>query len=145
MLPPPSPPFSESLAVVAGRMHAGVLRAGASRRVTTPFGSLYLVPTSRGALCAQLPRSLTCHRGLLRQRVTYGFWTVPGGIDLVGFAADDVTRITLLWGRHMRRATLNDNVFAVSQPVNLTSTTLPPLGRLRVDYRDRASELVRLP
>ncbi|MGH3026866.1 MAG: hypothetical protein ACRDLR_10495, partial [Gaiellaceae bacterium] len=55
-------------------------------------------------------------------------------IDVWGFAADEVRRVTL----GGRTATLRDNVFYVFQPLKLTSTARLPktLGTLVVTYRD---------
>jgi hypothetical protein len=136
-------PFT-TLAGVASRMHAGRLRGGASRRIDTSVGPVYLAPTASGWLCVQLPNARTCHRGLLRQRVTWSFYTTNPGLEVVGVAADDVARVTLAFAGRTRSAVLRDNVFTVSRPLTVASTQLPPLGRLLVRYRDGSTAVVPL-
>jgi hypothetical protein len=112
---------------VTARMKAGALVLGKARHV----GSLYLVPTSTGWACVQGARFLTCHRGLLRQGVTYGFQSTATGIAVYGITADDVARVSL--GK--QTATVHDNVFFLTRTMKLSP--LPKtFGTLTVIYRD---------
>jgi hypothetical protein len=145
-LPLPAGPMRPLADVVAHmRGDPGTLILRDTRRVATAAGDLYLVPTRRGWLCEQAPSFATCHRGLLRQGVTWSFYSHGDGIDVVGVAADRVRAVTLRWGAHARRAALADNVFFVHRPVALTSARhLPPFGRLVVTYRDGSRARVPL-
>lgn len=134
----------QPLAVTAARMrgHPGKLILAETHRVATPLGSVYLVPTVRGWLCVQGPTSpptfQTCHRGLLRQGVTWSYYTTPTGLDIIGVAANDVRAIDLVWDTKRRRARLGHNVFYVHRPLSLAAGQhLPPLGHLSVSYDDR--------
>jgi len=120
----------QSISTVASRMKAGGVLTAQARHV----GPLYLVPTSTGWVCVQGPRFLTCHRGLLRQGVTYGFQSTSTGIAVYGIAADRVARVSL--GSHA--ATVRDNVFILTRTLKLTSTAHLPktFGTLVVTYRD---------
>jgi hypothetical protein len=114
----------------------GRLELRQARRVTTAAGDLYLVPASRGGVCIQGPRFATCHRGLLRQGVTWGFYSTDAGIDVIGLAANDVARVVLTDGVRRWPARLRDNVFSVARPIVLrTVRHIPPLGTLVVSYR----------
>jgi hypothetical protein len=137
-LPAPHGPMRPLAAVAAGfRGRPGALLVGETRRVPTAAGPVYLVPTARGWVCVQGPRFETCHRGLLRQAVTWSFYSTATGLDVVGVAADDVRSVTLIWGGGRRRAQLARNVFFVRRPFAATSVAhLPPLGRLAITYRD---------
>ena len=126
------------LGVVAAHLRGspGALLTGRTRRVSTAVGPIYLVPTVRGWVCVQATTFETCHRGLLRQGVTWSFYSTEDGLDVVGIAADDVRSVTLHWARRRRRATLAHNVFFVQRTISLTSGThIPPLGRLSIDFR----------
>jgi len=146
-LPAPAGP-GRPLAVVAANLQGnpGRLLLGETRRAATGAGEVYLVPTARGWLCVQAPSFATCHRGLLRQGVTWDFYSTSGGLDVIGVAADDVRSVSLTWGKEHRNARLVHNVFFVNRPLSLTSTQhIPPLGRLVVSYRGtRPSASVRL-
>lgn len=145
---PPSAGLMRPLAVVTAHMlgHPGALDLAKTRRVSTAAGAVYLVPTSRGWACMQGPRFETCHRGLLRQGVTWDFYSTSDGLDVIGIAANDVRAVDLAWGASTRRARLAHNVFFVHRPLSIASAThLPPLGRLVVTYRGtRASAAVGL-
>ena len=127
------------LPVVALKMsgNPGKLSLTLTRRVDTPAGPLYLVPTVHGWVCMQASTFRRCHRGLLDQGITWNFYSTPTGLRVVGIAADDVAGVTLSYGTTHRPVTVHDNVFYVTRPLVLTSTRrLPPLGRLTVSYRD---------
>jgi hypothetical protein len=146
-LPAPAGPMRPLAAVAADMLgHPGTLVLAKTRRVATPAGPVYLVPTNRGWVCVQGPTFRTCHRGLLRQGVTWNFYSTPSGLDVIGIAADDVRALTLTWGAYARRAVLSRNVFFVHRPLTITSAKhLPPLGRLVVAYRgSRAAATVSL-
>lgn len=118
---------NDTMSNVASRMHAGVLVDAKARRV----GSLYLAPTTTGWACIQGATFLTCHRGLLRSRITWGFQSTKAGIDIYGIAADDVARVSLGGVTAM----LRDNVFVLSRAMKLSP--LPKtFGTLTVTYRD---------
>lgn len=130
--------FMRPLADVAAHLRGdpGALIPTETRRVTTAAGPVYLVPTARGWLCVQGPTFQTCHRGLLKQGVTWNFYTRTNGLDIVGIAANTVRAVTLVWGHQHRRAALAHNVFFVHRPLSATSIQhLPPLGRLAISYR----------
>ena len=135
----PSPPgMMRPLSYVAAHMRGtpGSLVPSETRRVVTPIGFVYLVPTTQGWLCVQGPTFATCHRGLLRQGVTWSFYTVADGLDVIGIAANDVRAIDLTWKGSSRHAQLARNVFYVHRPLSITSMThLPAFGRLAVTYR----------
>jgi hypothetical protein len=136
-LPTPSG-LAQPLAVVAAHLRGkpGALIPSKTRRVATGAGPLFLVPTTHGWVCVQAQRFQTCHRGLLRQGITWNFYSTPTGLDVVGIAADDVTAVTLSYGTTRRKAELEHNVFFVHRPIALTSSRhLPPLGRLTISYR----------
>jgi hypothetical protein len=117
----------DTMSNVATRMHAGALVVTKARHI----GSLYVVPTSTGWACVQGAHFLTCHRGLLRQGVTYGFQSSATGIAVYGLAADGVKSVSL--GSHT--ATVHDNVFFLTRTVKLSP--LPKtFGTLVVTYRD---------
>jgi hypothetical protein len=135
---PRSTRLMRSLPVVAAHLRGdpGALVLDKARRVTTAAGPVYLVPTIHGWVCVQGPTFRTCHRGLLRQGLTWNFYSTPTGLDVIGIVADDVRTVTLTWSGHRRRAQLGRNVFLVHRPLTLTSTQhLPPFGRLVVSYR----------
>lgn len=136
-LPASHGPMS-SLSSVASHMRGkpGSLVPSETRQVATALGPIYLVPTTRGWLCMQGPSFQTCHRGLLRQGVTWNFYSTQTGVDVVGVAADDVTAVTLTYGKTRRKAALHDNVFFVQRPMSFTSVDdLPPIGTLEISYR----------
>lgn len=117
----------DTMAAVAARMHAGRLEAAKARR----GGDLYLVPTTSGWACVQGPAFLTCHRGLLRSGITWGFQSTATGIHLTGIAADGVARVSLAG----QTATVRDNVFVLSRTMKLNP--LPKsFGTLTIAYRD---------
>lgn len=120
----------QTIAAVAERMRAGAIRQAKARRVE----DLYLVPTTGGGVCVQGPRFLTCHRGLLRSGITWGFQSTATGIAVYGIAADDVDRVSL----GSETATVRDNVFFLTRRMKLTSTAHLPktFGTLAVSYRD---------
>ncbi|HVH50765.1 MAG TPA: hypothetical protein VM690_01345 [Gaiellaceae bacterium] len=120
----------QPLAPVAKTMRAGSLVPTKAREV----GALYLVPTTLGGLCIQGPTFQTCHRGLLRAGVTYGFQADGSNLLVFGVAADDVARVSL--GGQV--AAVHDNVFILSRPLKLTSTAHLPktFGTLTVWYRN---------
>ena len=120
----------DTIAAVAARMQAGRLDAAKARRV----GDLYLVPTATGWACVQGPAFLTCHRGLLRSGITWGFQSTKTGIAVYGIAADGVARVSL----GSQTATVRDNVFLLTRTMKLTSTAHLPktFGTLTVSYRD---------
>lgn len=129
----------QSLAAVAANLRGrpGALIPAETRRVVTAAGPIYLVPTRRGWVCVQGSRFATCHRGLVRQGITWNYYSTTGGLDVVGIAADDVSAVTLRYGKTQRRARLAHNVFFVERPITLTTTQqLPPLGRLTVTHRN---------
>ncbi len=131
--------LTQPLSVVAAKLSGspGKLLVGLTRRVDTPAGRLYLVPTDRGWACMQASSFETCHRGLLAQGITWNLYSTQAGLTVVGLAADGVARVTLTYGTTQHTATLHDNVFYVTRPLTLTSAQhLPPLGRLVVSYRD---------
>ena len=106
----------------------------------TAAGPVYLVPTVRGWVCVQTARFETCHRGLLRQGVTWTFYSTQGALDVVGIAANDVHSVVLHWGGRHRAATLSQNVFFVQRSVSLTAGThIPPVGRLSIIYNGGSS------
>jgi hypothetical protein len=117
-----------------------------TRRVATPVGPIYLVPTVRGWVCVQAPRFETCHEGLVRQGVTWTFISTQTGLDVIGIAADNVDGVALIYAKQHRRAELAHNVFFVHRPISLTSIQhLPPLGTLAISYRGtRAQSRVAL-
>lgn len=118
--------YGTTVASVAAAMHAGAPESSKARKV----GALYLVPTTTGWACVQGARFLTCHRGLLRQGVTYGFQSTATGITLYGIARDDVSRVSL----GGQTATVRDNVFVLSRTMKLSP--LPKtFGTLRITYR----------
>jgi hypothetical protein len=127
----------DTIAAVAARMHAGAIEPAKARKV----GALYLVATASGWVCVQGAHFLTCHRGLLRQGVTYGFQSTATGIDIYGIAADDVARVSL----GGETATVRDNVFFLSRAMKLSP--LPKtFGTLRITYRGgrpQASVVIR--
>ena len=126
----PSWHYGTTVASVAAAMHAGRPESSKARKV----GALYLVPTATGWACVQGTRFLTCHRGLLRQGVTYGFQSTATGIAVYGIAADDVARVSL----GGRSATVRGNVFVLSRTMKLNP--LPKtFGTLTVTYRDGRS------
>jgi hypothetical protein len=139
-LPAGKPMPMEPLAVVAAQLlgHPGKLLPAETRRVVTGAGSIYLVPTDRGWICVQAQEFETCHRGLLRQGVTWSFYSTDDRIAVVGIAADRVAGVTLAFGTERRVATLRDNVFYVARQIRLTSTDIPPLGTLVISYRNNA-------
>lgn len=117
----------------------GTLLVDETRRIGTPAGPLYLVPTARGWVCMQAASFETCHRGLLDDEITYNFYSTQTGLTVVGIAADGVAHVTLTYGTAHRTALVRDNVFYVTRPLALTSVQhLPPLGRLVVSYTDRS-------
>jgi hypothetical protein len=147
-LPMPSAGPSSTLAAVAARLrgHPGALLLSQARRVVTAAGPVYLVPTTRGWLCVQGPNFRTCHHGLLRQGITWSFYSTAQGLSVIGIAADGVARVSLVYGKQRREATLHDNVFYVARPITFGVTQrLPPLGRLVVAYRDRAHASAQVP
>lgn len=136
-LPAPSAPM---LALASGasqmRGEPGALLPVETRRVVTAVGPIYLAPTTRGWLCMQAQRFETCHRGLLRQGISWNFQSVAGGIDVVGIAADNVTSVVLEYGKTRRRASIVHNVFFVYRPISLTSARhLPAIGSLTISYK----------
>jgi hypothetical protein len=145
---PPATGLMRPLPVVAAHLRGnpGRLLLGKTRRVATLAGEVYLVPTVRGWLCIEGPTFATCHRGLLRQGVTWDFYSTPTGLDVIGIAANNVRAINLAWGTQRVHAQLGQNVFFVHRPISLTSTLhLPPLGRLVVAYRgSRPTAVVRI-
>jgi hypothetical protein len=128
------------------RGNPGALMLAKTRRVVTAAGPIYLVPTAHGWLCVQGPTFQTCHRGLLRQGVTWSFYSTPTGLDVIGIAANNVRSVGLAWGTQRRQAQLARNVFFVQRPLSITSAQhLPPLGLLTVTYRGaRASTALPL-
>jgi hypothetical protein len=133
--------MGQSLAMVAAHMRGdpGRLLLAKTRRVSTPVGAVYLVPTDRGWVCAQGQSFATCHHGLLRAGVTWSFYSTSSGIDVVGIAADDVSRVVLAGGGRRWTAQLHDNVFFVSRTLAIGSAShLPPFGTLTVSYRGRS-------
>lgn len=120
----------QTIASVAARMRAGALEPAKARRVE----DLYLVPTTGGGVCVQGPRFLTCHRGLLRSGITWGFRSTATGIAVYGIAADDIARVSL----GSETATVHDNVFFLTRRMKLASTAHLPktFGTLVVSSRD---------
>jgi hypothetical protein len=118
------------------RGNPGALVLSKTRRVVTAAGPIYLVPTVQGWLCVQGPTFQTCHRGLLRQGLTWSFYSTSTGLDVIGIAADNVRAIRLTWsGKHLQ-ARLARNVFFVHRPLSITPVKhLPAFGRLAVLYR----------
>jgi hypothetical protein len=126
------------LSFVAAHMRGnpGALVIGKTRRVATAAGSVYLVPTIHGWLCVQGPTFQTCHRGLLRQGLTWNFYSTSTGLDVIGIVADNVRAIDLTWSGKSLRAQLAHSVFFVRRPLSLTSVKhLPSFGHLAVSYR----------
>lgn len=128
-----------SLASVAAHMRGepGRLLPSRTRRVATPAGPLYVVPTTRGWLCLQGERFETCHRGLLRQGTVWNFQSVADGVDVVGIAADDVSGVVLDYGKAKQRASLESNVFFVHRRISFTPAQhVFRVGTLAISYRD---------
>lgn len=121
----------DTIAAVAARMHAGAVESAKARRV----GALYLVPTATGWACVQGAHFLTCHRGLLRQGITYGFQSTPTGIAVYGIAGDDVARVSL----GGQTSVVRDNVFFLTRAMKLTAQLPKTFGTLRITYRDGRS------
>jgi hypothetical protein len=144
----PASGLMRPLSIVAAHLRGdpGALVLAKTRRVTIPPGPVYLVPTTHGWVCVQGARFETCHRGLLRQGVTWTFYSTTDGLDVIGIAANDVRAVDLSWTGNTRRAELAHNVFFVHRPISITSAKhLPPFGSLTVAYRGgRASASVRL-
>jgi hypothetical protein len=118
------------------RGNPGALMLSKTRRVATAGGPVYLVPTINGWLCVQGPTFQTCHRGLLRQGLTWNFYSTSAGLDVIGIAANNVRGISLTWSGKSLQAQLARNVFFVHRPLSITSVKhLPSFGRLAVLYR----------
>ena len=129
----------QPLAVVAAHMRGdpGAFLLGETRRVATAAEAVYLVPTTRGWVCMQGQRFATCHRGLLRQGISWNFESEGDGVDVVGIAADDVSGVALEYGKTEQQAVLHDNVFFVHRPATFTPGQHSfPLGTLTIRYRD---------
>jgi hypothetical protein len=127
-----------------------------SRRVTTPLGAMYVVPTAHGWACLAAATFETCHRGLLHQGIAWSFYnetnsqpssapSATSTLVIVGIAANDVTKVELVYGKHARTARLDRNVFGVTRPVVLTSIRhMPPLGELVISYREHGRRSARV-
>ena len=137
-LPAPSGAMGP-LATVAGRLEGepGTLLPGETRRVVTPAGPIYLVPTTRGWVCMQGRRFEACERGLLPQGVDWHFQSAGNGVDVVGIASNAVSGVVLTYGKTVRRALLHDNVFFVHRPASFTAgQRVFAIGTLTISYRN---------
>lgn len=119
-----------SLASLAPKMRAGRLVTAKGREARSL--GLYLAPTTTGGVCIQGPEFQTCHRGLLRQGVTYSFSYTGDAIVVFGIAADDVGRVSL----GATAVTVRDNVFLLSQRMKPAAHVPKTFGTLVVSYRD---------
>lgn len=140
-LPAPARPM-RPLSFVAAHMlgKPGTLISDKTRRVATKIGPVYLVPTTHGWVCMQGLTFATCHRGLLRQGLTWDFFTTTTGLDVIGLAANNVRSITLLWSTNRREARLSHNIFFAHRPLSISGSKPPAaLGRLTVAYRGNSS------
>jgi len=129
----------QPLAIVAARMRGepGALLLSETRRVATGAGTIYLVPTAGGWVCAQGQRFETCDRGLLPSGISWHFESVGHGVDVVGIAADDVSGVVLEYGKTEQRASLRDNIYFVHRPASFTRGEHSfRLGTLTISYRD---------
>lgn len=127
-----------SLSSVAAHFHGnpGPLLLAKARKIATPAGDVYFVPTTHGWVCVQGPKFETCHRGLLRQGLTWNFYSHSTHLDVFGIAANNVRAIRLTWGGKDRWTHLTHNAFFVRRPFSFTSLMhLPAFGRLLIYYR----------
>jgi hypothetical protein len=146
---PPASGIHVSLATVAAHLRGdpGKLLLGKTRRIDTSVGPVYLVPTGHGWVCLQGATFATCHRGLLRAGIVWEFTSTSTGSDVIGIAADDVSRVVLVGGGRRWRAPLHDNLFVVSRRFRIGAVQhSTSLGSLVVSYRDgRKPRRVALP
>lgn len=119
-----------SLASLAQKMGAGRLMTRKGREVASL--GLYLAPTTTGGVCLQGQEFQTCHRGLLREGVTYSFSYTGDVIVVFGMAADDVKRVSL----GAQTTAVHENVFLLSLPMKPAAHVPKTFGTLVVSYRD---------